>query len=231
MSHEVMLQFDIFSGELVDNRTTAQKQRDTAVTKPRQLEMFSQRELAQYVPPPMMSLSPETKLVLMVEDPRTEEEKARDREVAARALTTPLFADQPELAEPATTITVGETPVSESEDDEPDTSPAREPATPESRAAALAELERVVTDISQTIAAAPDVLRAQSMWLALATVEAQSAGVPKDEVVAILHRLDGASTPRTYSELLVRHIEHHAPQAVVVFEADHLREHLPMTIF
>ncbi|MCA9906354.1 MAG: hypothetical protein KC547_21005, partial [Anaerolineae bacterium] len=92
------------------------------------------------------------------------------------------------------------------------------------------ELELVVKDISQTIAATPEVLRAQSMWLALATIEAQTAGVPKEAVKEILHRLDTASTPRTYSELPTKCVENIAPQPVVVFQAEHGTAHVPISI-
>ncbi len=197
MPHEVLLQFDMFSGELVDTRTTAQKQRDAAATKPRQMEMFSQRELAQYVPPPLMSLSPETKLVLIQEDTRTEEEKERDRETAAQKLTIPLFDEQPEPVEAATLICAGVSFVDDDDEaGEPDAI-TRETATFDKRPEALAEIERVVADIAQTVAAAPDVLRAQSVWLALATVEANATGVPREEVIAILHRLDD-TLPKEY---------------------------------
>jgi hypothetical protein len=78
MSKEVPLQFDLFSGELVDNRTAKQKRLDREQEKPQQTMMFSQREMAQFGvdPRPKLPISPKTRLELMVEDHRTEEEIA-----------------------------------------------------------------------------------------------------------------------------------------------------------
>ena len=93
MSAEVPLQIDLFSGELVDTRTAAQKARDRERDKPQQIEMFAQHEIAQFGvrAHPQMSLSAETKLVLISEDPRTPEEIEQDRDRAAQALTKPMF--------------------------------------------------------------------------------------------------------------------------------------------
>jgi len=78
VTKEVPLQFDLFSGELVDNRTTKQKRLDREQEKPQQSMMFSQREMAQFGvnPRPKLPISPKTRLELMVEDHRTEEEIA-----------------------------------------------------------------------------------------------------------------------------------------------------------
>lgn len=87
------LQYTLFTGELVDNRTRAQKQQDKQRGLPQQTEMFSQRELAQYVNPhPIMDVSPGF-LVLISEDPRTPEEKERDLQRAAERETYPLFPE------------------------------------------------------------------------------------------------------------------------------------------
>jgi hypothetical protein len=99
----IVLQYTLFTGELVDNRTAAQKRQDEAHSQPTQIEMFSQRDLAQFgvTAHPQMALPPDTKLVLISEDPRTPEEMERDREQAAQALTIPLFeAPTPEPPQP-----------------------------------------------------------------------------------------------------------------------------------
>jgi len=89
-------QVDMFSGELVDNRTRTQKQRDQERVRPQQTEMFAAKEVAQFGvnPRPLISLSEHTRLTLQMEDPRTEEEIARDRQRAAEALTYHLFEDE-----------------------------------------------------------------------------------------------------------------------------------------
>ena len=80
MSKEVSLQTDMFSGELVDTRNRKQKKKAQKLEQPRQTEMFSQRELAQFGvrANPKLPISPKTRLELLVEDLRTEEEKERD---------------------------------------------------------------------------------------------------------------------------------------------------------
>jgi hypothetical protein len=92
MSPEV-LQTDMFSGALVDNRTAAQKRLDREHQQPTQTEMFRQREIAQFGvrSRPQMSLSPMTKLVLVKEDPRTPEQVEHDLMKEAEANTLKLF--------------------------------------------------------------------------------------------------------------------------------------------
>jgi len=89
------LQFDMFSRELVDNRTTRQKKQDKERQKPRQTEMFSSREIAQFGvnPRPLLPLSPNTKLLLIPEDPRTEEEIEQDRQREAEKHTIRMFGE------------------------------------------------------------------------------------------------------------------------------------------
>jgi hypothetical protein len=181
MPAETPLQVDMFTGALVDTRTAAQKQRDAAIIIPRQMEMFSQRELAQYVPLPRMSLPDTATLMLVAEDPRTDEERERDRERAARKLTRSLFEED---AEKSSATDDGE------EDIVTDAVEAAPHNTEERKRAACRELEKVIADITQTIAATPDVLRAQSMWLALATVEAHTAGLDSASIVGMLKRLE-----------------------------------------
>ena len=87
------LQYNMFTGDLVDNRTRRQKQLDRQQERPKQLEMFSSREVAQFGvnAHPLLPLSPNMKLLLISEDPRTEEEIERDRERAAEEQTYQMF--------------------------------------------------------------------------------------------------------------------------------------------
>jgi len=93
------LQFDMFTGEAVDNRTRQQRRLDKEREQPKQTEMFSQREIAQFGvnPHPLLPLSPNTKLLLIPEDPRTEEEIEQDRQRAALEQTYKMFPE-PEAA-------------------------------------------------------------------------------------------------------------------------------------
>ncbi len=93
MALETPLQYDLFTGEKVDNRTATQRKADAQRDQLQQIEMFKQREIAQFGvrAHPQMSLSPHTKLVLVREDPRTEEEIERDRMKEAEDNTHPMF--------------------------------------------------------------------------------------------------------------------------------------------
>lgn len=92
MPKEVPLQVDMFSGELVDNRTPKQKKRAREQDQPKQIEIFSQRELAQFgvEAHPKLPISPKTRIELAIEDNRSEEEVARDRQWEIEQNTYPL---------------------------------------------------------------------------------------------------------------------------------------------
>ena len=97
MSAEVPRQYD-FTGELVDNRTRRQKQLARQANGWQQPPMFAQRQLAQFgvmAHPEMPAISRSGKrlrMVLEIEDPRTEEEKALAQQRAAEEKTYPLFS-------------------------------------------------------------------------------------------------------------------------------------------
>ena len=102
MSKEVPMQFDLFSGELVDNRTAKQRRLDREQEKPQQAMMFSQREMAQFGvrANPKLPISPKTRLELMIEDHRTEEEIAAAIQEEALKKNYRLFEAE-NMAEPA----------------------------------------------------------------------------------------------------------------------------------
>jgi hypothetical protein len=79
-SREFYHQSDLFSGELVDNRTAKQKRLAQGREMPRQAELFPQRVLAQFgvEAHPKLSLSPQSSLKLEIQDPRRPEEKEQD---------------------------------------------------------------------------------------------------------------------------------------------------------
>jgi hypothetical protein len=95
MTAEVPLQANFLTGEFVDKRTRQQKQHDKERERPTQIEMFSQREIAQFGvrANPQLPLSEHTKLALIAYDPRTPEEIEQDRMREAQALTIPLFGE------------------------------------------------------------------------------------------------------------------------------------------
>ncbi len=92
MPKEAPLQVEMFSGELVDNRTPKQKKRAREQDQPQQIEIFSQRELAQFgvEAHPKLPISPKTRIELAIEDSRSEEELAQDHQWKIEQNTCPL---------------------------------------------------------------------------------------------------------------------------------------------
>ena len=96
MSTEVPRQYD-FSGELVDTRSRKQKRMARQSGVWQQAEMFSQRDVAQFgvaTRPEMPAVTPNgqpPRMVLQMQDPRTEEQKAADLQSEAEALNASLW--------------------------------------------------------------------------------------------------------------------------------------------
>jgi len=105
MGKEVPLQHEMFTGELVDTRSSKQKRRDAERIKPRQSEMFPTREVAQFGvnSRPRLSLINQrgtpVGMKLEIQDPRTEEEKGCDRMKVAESKTYSLFGNPLRLPE------------------------------------------------------------------------------------------------------------------------------------
>lgn len=93
MTPEIPKQFNMFTQDWDDNRTRRQKKLDRERNQLKQQEMFSQREIALFGvnAHPLLPLSEHTKLGLIFEDHRTEEEIERDRQRAAEAKTHRMF--------------------------------------------------------------------------------------------------------------------------------------------
>ena len=177
---EVPLQYDLFTGSLVDRRTRTQKEQDKLRQQPSQLLMFSQRDIAHtdVNPHPRMNVSPGP-LVLIREDPRTDEEREADTLREAQSLTASFLSP-----EPVVKVAEEVPPIGKSESPTPAPVSKDEP-----RQQALLNLEAVITDVVQTVYAEPEVIYAQTIWLAQATIEAQSAGVDTDVISASLKRI------------------------------------------
>ena len=91
------LQYDLFSGELVDNRSDYQKRKDKLRSAPQQLQMFATPEMVQFgvSAHPWLNDAPQPKLVLEIEETRTPEEIERDLMHEAEKQTVSLFGDDP----------------------------------------------------------------------------------------------------------------------------------------
>ncbi len=96
---EVPLQASLFADKLVDTRTRKQRTVARQASGQQQIEMFKQRDLAQFgvrARPQLPAVARNGQalgMVLEIEDPRTEEEKALARQKAAEDKTVPLFAE------------------------------------------------------------------------------------------------------------------------------------------
>lgn len=97
MTPEVSRQHNMFTDAWDDTRTRRQKQLDRARNLPKQQEMFSQRDIAQFGvdPHPLLPLSPNTRLLLIPEDPRTSKQIEADIQRQAEEKTYQMFGPDP----------------------------------------------------------------------------------------------------------------------------------------
>ncbi len=179
---EVPLQRDMFTGELVDNRSRYHKRRDKARSQPTQPLLFSLQETLQIGVSvrPWLKDAPKPKLELVSEDPRTEEEKERDLRREAEALTGNLFANLPN---PNGDKEAGEELEADAEDEQLTVAP-EDPET--SQWTVYLELVRLLEE--QTTTLWIDEAYRQSFYsqLPLAILSAMSAGLTGAEITAAI---------------------------------------------
>ena len=100
---EVPLQHDMFSGQMVDNRTQQQKRLGKIAIQPQQMMMFSLKDTVELgvSARPWLKELPPPKLELERQDIRTEEEREHDLLREAQSLTSAMFsiAEAPERVE------------------------------------------------------------------------------------------------------------------------------------
>jgi len=104
------LQFDLFSGELVDARSDSQKKKDRERTIPQQMQMFKTPEMVQFGSKTRLAYrdwldqASAPPLVLQMIETRTPEEIECDLMREAEKLMTPMFTEEPpaEVEEPPT---------------------------------------------------------------------------------------------------------------------------------
>ena len=108
---DVSLQYDMFSGELVDARSDSQKKKDKERGTPQQTQMFKTPEMVQFggntksVYRDWLDHATAPPLVLQVLDTRTTDEIEHDLMRDAEKLTTPLFGeDTPTSIEDKTSL-------------------------------------------------------------------------------------------------------------------------------
>ncbi len=177
------LQFDLFSGELVDNRTRTQKRRDKQREQPQQSELFAQSELAQFgiSAHPRMSYNAATPLELSLQDVRTDEEKERDLQRAAEAATFHLFENDTPI-QPVDGMIDAD---NQDDDDEPayfrpDSLPKMDKMT------AYLGLVNVAQEHSSTTWIDPQYSGAFLAEIGLAMTAAREAGLMEEEITAAL---------------------------------------------
>jgi len=102
MSKEgLSLQYDLFSGELVDTRSDSQKRKDKERSSPQQTQMFKTPEMVQFggntksAYRDWLDQATAPPLVLQLLDTRTADEIERDLMCDAEKLTIPLFGEDP----------------------------------------------------------------------------------------------------------------------------------------
>src|SRR5690606_30552220 len=93
MSTEIHLQIDLFSGDLVDNRSDHQKRLDRERQQPRQQMLFGTHDEVGLRRParPWLATTPEPVRELEIQDMRTDDEREMDLMREAQELMKPLF--------------------------------------------------------------------------------------------------------------------------------------------
>lgn len=212
MSLEMWLQREMFTGELVDNRTAAQKKADREQQIPVQCEMFSIHDTVQIGAclRPWLFQTPKSPLVLVGEDPRTEEEIEHDLMREAERLTNPMFAEQPAAPEVTPTLptlddvfTPTGAPVEEvtaSPADDEDEEPTEPPAPPVSKHAAYLALVNAAEERATTLSHTPTTELAETIAMSAAKLNAQLAGLTGDEIAAALTIGDFRGRAKTTTE-------------------------------
>lgn len=186
----VPLQHDMFSGELVDTRSSAQKRKDRERTNPQQTQMFKTPEMVQIGKPTnaayreWLDQSTAPPLVLEVIETRTPEEVERDEQRAIEAQTYNLFPNHPEFYEQT-----GDTePVNGDEDNtEADIFSGIEKRTPESSKVTIYfDLVRLAEENAETLWIAPPYETAYLTQIATTVLEAQAIGLTEPEITAAI---------------------------------------------
>jgi hypothetical protein len=189
----VPLQYDMFTGQRIDTRTAKQKQVDKARHDWKQLEMFRQRDLAQFgvSANPVMDVSP-GRLVLISEDPRTDEEKEIALRRAAEARTKNIFDFEPEQQNHKTSLPISAQPLEHTPATNtiPVEAQTDNPKLTAYLAVVQAMYERVVTTWI-----AEEYRNRLFSQLPLTVLDAVSAGLQASEIVAAVHIGQLVATP------------------------------------
>jgi hypothetical protein len=104
------LQFDLFSGELVDTRSDYQKKKDRERTAPQQIQMFKTTEMVQFGAKPKsayrewLDQATAPPLMLEMQETRTPEEIELDRLREAQRQMQPLFGGEDIISRPASPV-------------------------------------------------------------------------------------------------------------------------------
>jgi hypothetical protein len=185
------LQFDLFSGELVDARSDAQKKKDRERTIPQQMQMFKTPEMVQFGSKTKSAYrdwidqATAPPLVLQMIETRTPEEIERAAQREIEAQTHRLFSDHPELYEQS----VDTTSMNGDEDeigDIPVTGNVYERKPETSKEAIYFDLVRLSEENAETIWIAPPYENAYMIQIAAAVLEAHEVGLTQPEIIAAL---------------------------------------------
>lgn len=178
MSPERNLQQDMFTGDLVDNRTRTQKSQDRKKDLPQQEFLFSQRELAVPSRQRYFETPSNAPLVLQSQDPRSDEERERDEQRAIEAAMAPLFGRDSARTEPSD----GDEDMDPTDDEAPsgDREDGQGPAT--LRREVYLELVRLSEEQAETLWIAPPYEAAYITQLRLVAAQARSLGLTDYEV-------------------------------------------------
>jgi hypothetical protein len=184
-------QYDMFSGELVDTRSNAQRKKDREQTNPQQTLMFQTPEMVQggrlsnSVYREWLNQSTAPPLVLEMVETRTPEEIERDTQRTIEAQTYHLFTDQPEFYE----LSPDSEPVNGDEDEEGDiplTSGIEERKPETSKVVIYFDLMSLAEENAETLWIAPPYETAYMTQIATTVLEAKAVGLTQPEITAAI---------------------------------------------
>jgi hypothetical protein len=228
------LQFEMFTGALIDNRTRTQKRLEKNVALPQQMTMFSLRDTVQIgvAAHPWLNDLPRPQMTLVSEDPRTDEEKNLALLREAQKLTNALFAvpETPDGSEngrenrmdkPVTTTPKREQ-TSEAHQEIIDTAALEIVAdTSETPKPSKEEAHTALLQITKEYAMAIQIAEAYRQrfynQLPIAILEAQAAGLTPSEITTAMQEGDLAGNQGTANAVDIFHTR--ADQTNVIFRA------------
>jgi hypothetical protein len=183
------LQHDMFTGQLVDNRSAYRKRQDKTLSLPRQMGMFPLKETVQLgvQARPWLDNLPRPPMVLESQDIRTDQDKERDLLREAESQTADLFAD---TYGTVVAIIDQEPPSVATDEAASQIKPSENPQPNQSEA--CLELVQIVKEYAITLWIDEAYRQMFCSQLPIAILNAQAAGMTPSEITTTMQKGDAA---------------------------------------